>query len=105
MAMSGLLRRVVGKNFDIFLYNGSLGCQVQQTRATQSFVVIDKPKPGVKGKSYRRFVHFEDKYTVKPLQVTNLAGRDPITGKNIFFSQLFFLFPNYYIPQLKFSIY
>ncbi|XP_008548230.2 39S ribosomal protein L2, mitochondrial [Microplitis demolitor] len=79
--MSGLLRRVVGKNFDIFLYNGSLGCQVQQTRATQSFVVIDKPKPGVKGKSYRRFVHFEDKYTVKPLQVTNLAGRDPITGR------------------------
>lgn len=33
------------------------------------------------GKSFRRIVHFEDKYTVKPLKVTNLAGRDPETGR------------------------
>lgn len=39
------------------------------------------PKPGVKGKSYRRIVHFPEKYTVKPLDVTNLAGRDPVTGR------------------------
>lgn len=38
------------------------------------------PKPGVDGKSYRRIVHFKEKYTVEPLQVTNLAGRDPVTG-------------------------
>lgn len=40
---------------------------------------VEKPKPGL-GKSYRRIVHFPEEYTVKPLQVTNLAGRDPVTG-------------------------
>ncbi|XP_022131163.1 39S ribosomal protein L2, mitochondrial [Pieris rapae] len=39
-----------------------------------------KPKPGF-GKSYRRIVHFPEEYTVKPLEVTNLAGRDPETGR------------------------
>lgn len=43
---------------------------------------IEKPKPGY-GKSYRRIVHFPEQYTVKPLEVTNLAGRDPVTGINI----------------------
>lgn len=38
------------------------------------------PKPGVAGTCYRRIVHFKDEYTVEPLRVTNLAGRDPITG-------------------------
>ncbi|CAD0202231.1 unnamed protein product [Chrysodeixis includens] len=41
---------------------------------------IMKPKPGL-GKSYRRIVHFPDQYTVKPLEVTNLAGRDPESGR------------------------
>lgn len=39
-----------------------------------------KPKPGF-GKSYRRIVHYPEEYTVKPLDVTNLAGRDPDTGR------------------------
>lgn len=39
-----------------------------------------KPKPGF-GKSYRRIVHFAEEYTVKPLNVTNLAGRDPESGR------------------------
>ncbi|XP_026493098.1 large ribosomal subunit protein uL2m [Vanessa tameamea] len=39
-----------------------------------------KPKPGF-GKSYRRIVHFPEEYTVKPLEVTNLAGRDPVSGR------------------------
>lgn len=38
-----------------------------------------KPKPGF-GKAYRRIVHFPEEYTVKPIEVTNLAGRDPETG-------------------------
>lgn len=41
---------------------------------------VEKPKPGVNGKSYRRIIHYPEKYTVKPLDVTNLAGRDPVTG-------------------------
>lgn len=44
---------------------------------------LEKPKPGL-GKSYRRIVHFPEEYTVKPLQVTNLAGRDPVTGSSSF---------------------
>lgn len=40
---------------------------------------VVKPKPGF-GISYRRIVHFPEDYTVKPLEVTNLAGRDPVTG-------------------------
>lgn len=39
-----------------------------------------KPKPGF-GISYRRIIHFPENYTVKPLEVTNLAGRDPVSGK------------------------
>lgn len=45
-----------------------------------SKAIVEKPKPGF-GKSYRRIVHFPEEYTVKPLEVTNLAGRDPETGK------------------------
>lgn len=41
---------------------------------------VNKPKPGVSGKSFRRIVHFPEEYTVKPLDVTNLAGRDPESG-------------------------
>ncbi|XP_026326054.1 39S ribosomal protein L2, mitochondrial [Hyposmocoma kahamanoa] len=41
---------------------------------------VVKPKPGF-GKSYRRIVHFPEEYSVKPLEVTNLAGRDPETGR------------------------
>lgn len=48
---------------------------------------VEKPKPGF-GKSYRRIVHFPEEYTVKPLNVTNLAGRDPVTGIFICFIYL-----------------
>uniref|UniRef100_A0A1B0DI44 Uncharacterized protein n=1 Tax=Phlebotomus papatasi TaxID=29031 RepID=A0A1B0DI44_PHLPP len=41
---------------------------------------IDLPKPG-QGKAFRRIVHFPEEYTIKPLEVTNLAGRDPKTGR------------------------
>ncbi|XP_053687634.1 39S ribosomal protein L2, mitochondrial [Sabethes cyaneus] len=44
--------------------------------------VMNKPKPGT-GKAYRRIVHYPEQYTVVPLQVTNLAGRDPDTGRLI----------------------
>lgn len=45
-----------------------------------TFRFVEKPKPGT-GKAFRRVVHFPDEYTVKPLAVTNLAGRDPLTGR------------------------
>lgn len=41
-----------------------------------------KPKPGF-GIAYRRVVHYPEEYTVQPLEVTNLAGRDPVSGKYV----------------------
>ncbi|KAK6626349.1 hypothetical protein RUM43_006660 [Polyplax serrata] len=43
---------------------------------------IEVPKPG-EGKSYRRIVNFPEKYTVEPLTVRNLGGRDPVTGRKV----------------------
>lgn len=48
--------------------------------ARNIYKFIEKPKPG-EGKAYRRIVHFPKEYTVRPLEVTNLAGRDPVTGR------------------------
>ncbi|KAF5304336.1 hypothetical protein FQA39_LY09715 [Lamprigera yunnana] len=41
---------------------------------------LEKPLPGF-GISYRRIIHYPEEYTVKPLDVTNLAGRDPVSGR------------------------
>lgn len=41
---------------------------------------VEKPKPG-NGKCFRRIVHYPEEYTVKPLNVTNLGGRDPVSGR------------------------
>lgn len=45
---------------------------------------IDQPAPGDR-KNYRFKVHYPEdgKYTVKPLKMTKLAGRDPETGRII----------------------
>ncbi|KAK3912248.1 39S ribosomal protein L2, mitochondrial [Frankliniella fusca] len=40
-----------------------------------------RPKPGEV--CLKRIVHYEDEYTVKPLNVTRLGGRDPVTGRKI----------------------
>ncbi|KAJ8962138.1 hypothetical protein NQ318_018095 [Aromia moschata] len=41
---------------------------------------VEKPQIG-NGKSFRRIVHYPTDYTVKPLNVTNLGGRDPKSGR------------------------
>lgn len=41
---------------------------------------VEKPRIGV-GTAFRRIVHFPEEYTVQPLNVTNLGGRDPKTGR------------------------
>lgn len=43
---------------------------------------VEKPQIG-HGISFRRIVHFPAEYTVKPLEVTNLGGRDPKTGRKV----------------------
>lgn len=44
--------------------------------------VVEKPKPGA-GQQFRRIVHFPEEYTVEPLKITHLAGRDPVTGRMV----------------------
>jgi large subunit ribosomal protein L2 len=53
-------------------------------QATRTFKFVTKPKPG-KGQQFKRLVHFPEdgKYTVKPLDNTHMAGRDPITGRKV----------------------
>lgn len=50
----------------------------------RTFKFVDKPKPG-KGQQFRRVVHYPEdkKYTVKPLENTHLAGRDPVSGRKV----------------------
>lgn len=43
---------------------------------------VDLPEIG-HGISFRRRVQFPDEYTVKPLEVKNLGGRDPKTGRKV----------------------
>lgn len=45
-------------------------------------IMKDLPEPG-KGRNFRRIIHFPEEYTVEPLKVTNLAGRDPVSGRVI----------------------
>ncbi|XP_022207568.2 39S ribosomal protein L2, mitochondrial [Nilaparvata lugens] len=54
----------------------STGCQLTLVNSNYSYV-RERPKPDGQ---YRRKVHYPEKYTVRPLDVTRLAGRDPETG-------------------------
>lgn len=74
----------------IFLSYSELSSKISQssivsmrfksTKEKQIFVEV--PKPG-QGQAFRRIVHFPDEYTVQPLRVTNLGGRDPKTGRKV----------------------
>lgn len=46
-------------------------------------LIKPRPKAGDVGVCLKRIVHFEDEYTVKPLEVTRLGGRDPVTGRKV----------------------
>lgn len=52
---------------------------------TRNFNFVYKPLPGKGHKQFRRTVHFPEdgKYTVKPLDNTHLAGRDPVSGRKV----------------------
>ncbi|XP_060524794.1 large ribosomal subunit protein uL2m [Cylas formicarius] len=53
---------------------------LQKTNVRSKTKFVEKPVTG-HGIAFRRKVHFPEKYTVEPLKVTNLAGRDPNTGR------------------------
>ncbi|XP_071866139.1 mitochondrial ribosomal protein L2 [Bombus fervidus] len=78
-AMSLVARVFTRHSVNVCYKAASVPVQVQPKRNQWNLVKL--PNPGEKGKSYRRIVHYKDKYTVEPLNVTNLAGRDPVTGR------------------------
>lgn len=54
-----------------------LGGSVRFYRFKEKLFEIPKAGDGY----FRRTVHYPEKYTIKPVPYTNLAGRDPVTGK------------------------
>ncbi|KAL2720107.1 hypothetical protein V1478_010373 [Vespula squamosa] len=82
MSAITLLRRVVEKQIFNSLTNSTpVSFQIQARR--NRWKLLKLPEPDEPGKNYRRIVHFKDEYTIEPLQVTNLAGRDPVSGRII----------------------
>ncbi|KAG5319622.1 RM02 protein, partial [Pseudoatta argentina] len=77
MSAATLTRRVFGQQIPNFF--GLTVSVLSQVSRRYKWKLVQLPEPGT-GKAFRRIVHFEDNYTVKPLKITNLAGRDPITG-------------------------
>lgn len=48
--------------------------------SVRHYKYLELPEIG-RGIAFRRKVHFPENYTVKPLEVTNLGGRDPVSGR------------------------
>ncbi|XP_043498100.1 39S ribosomal protein L2, mitochondrial [Polistes fuscatus] len=80
MSALTLLRRVVGEQiFNSFAKSLPISCQLQSKKNVWKLVKL--PEPGTPGTYYKRIVHYKDEYTIEPLKVTNLGGRDPVTGR------------------------
>lgn len=90
MSTATLARCVFGRKVPDFV--GLTALVLPRVPRRYQWKLVKVPEPGVDGKSYRRIVHFKDEYTVEPLEVTNLAGRDPVTGErdDILFASLSF---------------
>jgi len=77
MSATALTRRVFGQQ--IFNFADLTVSVLSQVPRRYKWKLVKLPEVGT-GVAFRRIVHYKDKYTVEPLQVTNLAGRDPVTG-------------------------
>lgn len=78
MAFTGRILSITQKFASLKIINSSTASNITQIRHKCKFV--EKPEIG-KGISFRRIVHYKDEYTIEPLNVTNLAGRDPVSGR------------------------
>ncbi|XP_011880716.1 PREDICTED: 39S ribosomal protein L2, mitochondrial [Vollenhovia emeryi] len=78
MSAAALARRVFGQQISNFV--GFAAPVLSQAPRRYKWKLVKLPEPGT-GIAFRRIIHFKDEYTVQPLQVTNLAGRDPVTGR------------------------
>ncbi|XP_015173244.1 PREDICTED: 39S ribosomal protein L2, mitochondrial [Polistes dominula] len=80
MSALTLLRRVVGEQiFNSFAKSTPISCQLQSKRNRWKLVKL--PEPDDPRTYFKRIVHYTDEYTIEPLKVTNLGGRDPVTGR------------------------
>lgn len=77
MAATMLACRVFGQQISNFF--GSTISAFSQVPRRYRWKLVKLPEIG-HGKAFRRIVNFKDEYTVEPLKVTNLGGRDPATG-------------------------
>lgn len=77
MSTSMLARCVFGQQISNFV--GLTASVLSQVPRRYRWKLVKLPEIG-QGKAFRRIVHYKDEYTVEPLKVTNLAGRDPVTG-------------------------
>ncbi|KAL0105048.1 hypothetical protein PUN28_016584 [Cardiocondyla obscurior] len=78
MSAAVLTRLVLGQQISNF--TGLTASVFSHVPRRYKWKLVKLPEIG-HGKAFRRIVHFKDEYTVEPLQVTNLAGRDPVTGR------------------------
>ncbi|XP_011646100.1 39S ribosomal protein L2, mitochondrial [Pogonomyrmex barbatus] len=78
MSVAALARRVFGQQISNFV--DLTVSAVSQVPRRYKWKLVKLPEIGT-GKAFRRIVHFKDEYTVEPLKVTNLGGRDPATGR------------------------
>lgn len=70
--------RVFGQQ--VFNFVNSTISVFSQVPRRYKWKLVKKPEIG-RGIAFRRIVNFKDNYTVEPLKVTNLGGRDPATGR------------------------
>ncbi|XP_012228111.1 large ribosomal subunit protein uL2m [Linepithema humile] len=78
MSTAMLARCVFGQQISSFV--GLTASALSQVPRRYKWKLVKLPEIG-RGKAFRRIVHYKDEYTVEPLEVTNLAGRDPVTGR------------------------
>ncbi|XP_036346416.1 39S ribosomal protein L2, mitochondrial-like isoform X2 [Rhagoletis pomonella] len=80
--MNNLTRLVANCALNATRYqlSNNTACIKYATQVRGKCKVVEKPKPGA-GQQFRRVVHYPKEYTVEPLKISHLAGRDPVTGR------------------------
>lgn len=88
--MSFFITTIAFKLKAVSSLSATCGSCITQVRFAQKkfpslYDQLSKPRPvaGTPGVCLKRIVYYEDDYTVKPLKVKGLGGRDPVTGRKI----------------------
>lgn len=88
--MTSLLCRSLVRNMIITIPTETSAVYVTQCRGkrkgppgAKQYRELDQPEMPEPSGAFRRKVHFPEEYTVKPLSVTRLGGRDPASGRKV----------------------